>query len=66
MGLATAIADKFESSLPLGEAAESVYADVLKRQPALARKDFSSVYQYLLMAAEEGRRVHAGEVKRPA
>jgi len=58
MGLATSIADKFGSPLPLGEAAESIYSDVLKQQPMLARKDFSSVYQYLRIAAQEGRKVH--------
>jgi len=62
MGLATNIADKFGSPLPLGQAAESIYADVIKQQPALSRKDFSAVYQYLRIAAQEGRKVPMGEL----
>jgi 3-hydroxyisobutyrate dehydrogenase len=60
MGLATTIADKFGSPLPLGEAAKSIYASALKQQPALCRKDFSSVYQYLRDAAQEGKKVPMG------
>jgi 3-hydroxyisobutyrate dehydrogenase len=33
--------------VPLGEAAEKVYVDAVKRYPELSRKDFSSVYRYL-------------------
>jgi 3-hydroxyisobutyrate dehydrogenase len=47
MSLATEIANHSGSPLPLGEAAESIYAQVVKEQPALARKDFSSVYRFL-------------------
>lgn len=47
MGLATAIANQTGSPVPLGEAAESIYAQVIKEQPALARKDFSSVYCFM-------------------
>jgi 3-hydroxyisobutyrate dehydrogenase len=65
MGLATDIADKFGSPLPLGKTAENIYADVLKQQPAFARKDFSSVYRYLRFAAQEGKKVHASEVTSP-
>lgn len=60
MGLATEVAATKGSPLPLGEAAQNIYKDVVKRQPELARKDFSSVYQYLQRAAEEGRAVNAG------
>jgi len=62
MGLATGIADRVGTPLPLGGAAERIYADVLKQQPTLGRKDFSSVYQYLCVAAQEGRRVPMNEV----
>jgi 3-hydroxyisobutyrate dehydrogenase len=58
MGLATHVANMSGSPVPLGEAAERIYEDVLKRQPELARKDFSSVYQYL--AAQDGKKVHLG------
>jgi len=54
MGLATEIANQAGSPLPLGEAAESIYAQVIKEQPGLARKDFSSVYRFLEM---KGRKV---------
>ncbi|KAF8636725.1 hypothetical protein AX17_003528 [Amanita inopinata Kibby_2008] len=47
MGLATGIANQEGSPLPLGEAAESIYSQVAKAAPELARKDFSSVYLYL-------------------
>ncbi|TFK42766.1 3-hydroxyisobutyrate dehydrogenase [Crucibulum laeve] len=47
MGLATGIAHKTESPLPLGELAEKIYSQVIQKQPELARKDFSSVYRYL-------------------
>lgn len=62
MGLATAIAAKSQSPLPLGGAAENIYAEVINRQPELARKDFSSVYEYLRIAAQEGKKVHMGAV----
>lgn len=60
MGLATEVASLSGSPLPLGGAAETIYEDVLKRQPELGRKDFSSVYQYLNRAAQDGRKVHLG------
>jgi len=60
MGLATHVANLSGSPLPLGEAAERIYEDVLKRQPELARKDFSSVYQYLSQAPQDGKKVHLG------
>lgn len=62
MGLATDIATTSGSPLPLGEAAASIYEEVLKRQPELAKKDFSSVYAYLQRTAEEGKKIHLGEV----
>ena len=62
MGLATDIASVSGSPLPLGEAAQSIYEEVLKRQPELALKDFSSVYRYLHEAAQEGKKVHLGEL----
>jgi len=52
MGLATEIADTFSSPMPLGEAAEKIYADVIEEAPEYANKDFSSVYQYLRIAAD--------------
>lgn len=51
MRLATELAKKHGSPLPLGEAAESLYADALETDPELARKDFSSVYQFLAQRA---------------
>jgi len=47
MGLATEIANQSKSPLPLGEAAKSIYAQAIKEHPALAQKDFSSVYRFL-------------------
>lgn len=64
MGLATEIASTSGTPLPLGEAAASIYEEVLKRQPELAKKDFSSVYVYLDRIAEEGKKIHLGEVAR--
>jgi 3-hydroxyisobutyrate dehydrogenase len=65
MGLASNIATNFRTPLPLGEAARSIYAEVIEQQPELSRKDFSSVYRYLQTAAQEGRRVpnSNGEVR---
>lgn len=62
MGLATEIASLSGSPLPLGEAAETIYEDVIKQQPELARKDFSSVYKYLHQAAEDGKKIRIGEL----
>ncbi|KAL0947341.1 hypothetical protein HGRIS_013460 [Hohenbuehelia grisea] len=58
MGLATDIAETCASPLPLGVAAQRLYAQVIKDEPDLAKKDFSSVYQYLSNAATEGRKVN--------
>lgn len=57
MGLATDIAKQTKSPLPLGEAAESIYARVIKEQPALSRKDFSSVYRFLELNMQKGEKV---------
>ncbi|TCD65419.1 hypothetical protein EIP91_002718 [Steccherinum ochraceum] len=65
MGLATEIGDTFGSPLPLGEAAEKIYADVIEQEPELARKDFSSVYQYLRLASDrEARKGRPGQSER--
>lgn len=47
MGLATDLAESTGIPLPLGNAAEKIYADVVSEDPELANKDFSSVYRYL-------------------
>ncbi|TFK25042.1 3-hydroxyisobutyrate dehydrogenase, partial [Coprinopsis marcescibilis] len=47
MGLATDIAEKAKSSLPLGHAARDIYSKVVLEDPELAKKDFSSVYKFL-------------------
>lgn len=47
MGLAADIAKKNNCPLPLGEAAEALYARSIQDQPELATRDFSSVYKYL-------------------
>lgn len=47
LGLATEVSKSSGSPVPLGEAAESIYADAVKRYPELLKKDFSSVYRYL-------------------
>lgn len=47
MGLATEIAKKNLSPLPLGELAEALYAKAIQEQPELATQDFSSVYKFL-------------------
>jgi 3-hydroxyisobutyrate dehydrogenase len=62
MGLATDMGVRSGSPLPLAGAAESIYTEVVKRQPDLARKDFSSVYLFLRKAAEEGKKVQLGDV----
>jgi len=53
MGLATEIASRTGSPLPLGAAAERIYAEVITKQPELARKDFSSVYKFLESSGRE-------------
>jgi 3-hydroxyisobutyrate dehydrogenase len=47
MRLATEIGKTHQCALPLGAAAESVYAECIERLPDLAGRDFSSVYKYL-------------------
>lgn len=47
MGLASDVARQRDSPLPLGEAAKEIYANIIQQRPDLAKKDFSSVYQYL-------------------
>ncbi|KAI0080602.1 3-hydroxyisobutyrate dehydrogenase [Panus rudis PR-1116 ss-1] len=62
MGLASEIADACASPLPLGEAAEALYAEVVQQEPELANRDFSSVYQYLrLVGDREGRKGRPGQ-----
>ncbi|KAL0577900.1 hypothetical protein V5O48_004095 [Marasmius crinis-equi] len=61
MALATDAATTTGSPLPLGEAAESLYARVIQEDPELARKDFSSIYRYLSKAAAQGRKVSIGK-----
>ncbi|KAF8184948.1 NAD binding domain of 6-phosphogluconate dehydrogenase-domain-containing protein [Mycena galopus ATCC 62051] len=46
MGLASDIATKTGTALPLGDTARGVYRRMME-QPELARKDFSSVYRFL-------------------
>ena len=36
--------------MPMGQAAEKIYAEVVSEDPELADKDFSSVYRYLRTA----------------
>jgi 3-hydroxyisobutyrate dehydrogenase len=62
MGLATEIGTSSGSPLPLAEAAENIYAEMLKQHPDLGRKDFSSVYLFLRQAAEKGKKVRFGAV----
>lgn len=47
LGLAIGSGDALDVPLPLGKKAEEVYAEMLKRRPELAIRDFSSVYKYL-------------------
>jgi len=61
MGLATEIGSLTGSPLPLAEAAEQIYSDMVKEHTDLARKDFSSVYKYLMRVAEEGKRIRVGK-----
>ncbi|KAI0064704.1 3-hydroxyisobutyrate dehydrogenase [Artomyces pyxidatus] len=56
MGLATDVSQASGSPLPLAEAAGRIYQDAVRLHPELGKKDFSSVYQYLQRAAEEGRK----------
>jgi len=62
MGLATEAGDLLACPLPMGEAAEKMYAEVIKAEPELANKDFSSVYKYLRVASDnESRKGRAGQ-----
>lgn len=56
MGLASEAADSLGSPLPMGEAAEKLYADVIAAEPEYAKKDFSAIYQYLRLASDEESR----------
>lgn len=47
MGLATGVGKSLGSPLPLGSAAEGLYAEIVETEPELAGRDFSSVYKYL-------------------
>ncbi|TFK54810.1 hypothetical protein OE88DRAFT_1805234 [Heliocybe sulcata] len=62
MGLAANIAKATGVPLPLGEAAEKLYAHVIAEDPQLIRKDFSSVYRYLARCAEEGKSVRIEDI----
>lgn len=62
MGLATEAGDMLSCPLPMGEAAEKMYAEVIQAEPDLANKDFSSVYKYLRLSADrESRKGRAGQ-----
>ncbi|KAG5650370.1 hypothetical protein H0H81_012457 [Sphagnurus paluster] len=50
MGLAREVAEKTKTAIPLGEAAEEIYRQVIAERPELSRKDFSSVYKFLEMS----------------
>ena len=56
MGLATEAADSLGCPLPIGEAAEKIYSDIIAEEPVYGNKDFSSVYQYLRLAADQESR----------
>jgi 3-hydroxyisobutyrate dehydrogenase len=62
MGLATHLGSTFDSPLPLGEAAEKLYAHIIEKQPAYAKRDFSAVYKYLREQAEDGKKLRLGDV----
>lgn len=65
MGLATEVADLTGCSVPMGEAAERIYAEVIEAEPELATKDFSSVYKYLRITADqESRKGRPGQSER--
>lgn len=56
MGLATDIASTHSNPLPLGEFAHNLYSQMLRTRPDLAKKDFSSIYQYLQGIGKENTR----------
>ncbi|KAJ3865070.1 NAD binding domain of 6-phosphogluconate dehydrogenase-domain-containing protein [Lentinula novae-zelandiae] len=62
MGLASNVAAMAGCPIPLGQAAEALYAQMIEEQPELARKDFSSVYKFLQKTAEERKAVKLGVV----
>lgn len=62
MGLASNVAAMAGCPIPLGQAAEALYAQMIEEQPELARKDFSSVYKFLRKTAEERKAVKLGVV----
>ena len=63
--MATEIGDKYGVPLPLGEAAENIYSEVIEKEPELAKKDFSSVYQYLRISSDrESRKGRPGQSER--
>ena len=65
MGLATDLAEATGCPLPMGQLAEKVYADIIEDEPEYAKKDFSSVYQYLRVSAdEESRKGRLGQSER--
>jgi 3-hydroxyisobutyrate dehydrogenase len=47
MGLATDLAEKYNSPLPLGGATRELYQRLVSERPEYGKKDFSVVYQYL-------------------
>ncbi|KAJ6606556.1 3-hydroxyisobutyrate dehydrogenase [Mycena vulgaris] len=51
MGLAADIAARTETHLPLGDAARKVYSQMIEQHPEMGRKDFSSVYRFLLSSS---------------
>ncbi|KAF4614840.1 hypothetical protein D9613_002890 [Agrocybe pediades] len=53
MGLASNVAEKEGTPLPLGTAARDIYATIVEKQPELSTKDFSSVYRYLEQRVEK-------------
>lgn len=52
MGLASDLARKTGTLLPLGDTARGVYSGMMEKQPELGRKDFSSVYRFLASTSE--------------
>ena len=55
MGLATDAGEMLSCPLPMGEAAQKMYAAVIQTSPELANKDFSSVYAHLRDFSKIGR-----------
>lgn len=53
MDLAVDIAKTQKSPVPLGHAAEKIYADMVEQSPELTRKDFSSIYVHLRKQVKE-------------